>query len=380
MSTRTKLKFLTIISLLFVFSLSSFAYAENCNIEALINTKNPERILRFGRRNLDIKNLQACLIQAGYDIPAGATGFYGPQTIRAVREFYRNTMGLNLSGRAFSKQAIEQLKLILLSQNNTITISTSTTSTLSNNLPEITSSNISETTTTTTTTTPTATTTTTTEVTDRESLLSQAIQCLLLQGRGKEVIDLLLNPSKLDLYLPISCNLTPPNITSPNEGFLKAEKDTSLGENIVLKENDTAKVLGIKLIAENSDVILKRIFLRWSGPGNPYKIIKRLSIVDEQGNVIYNTDVNYATFIQDPIWGYYLYISNLDLKIPGNGYKTIFVQIETVEKLPSGVNVAGFYIKPNDLRGQDNALIDRFAPDTTISQNFYLQPSTTSQP
>jgi len=70
----------------------------------------------------------------------------------------------------------------------------------------------------------------------------------------------------------------------------------------------------------------------------------------------------------------------LGFKIPGNGYKTIFVQIETVEKLPPGVNVAGFYIKPNDLRRQDNTSVERFAPDTTISQNFYLQPSTTSQP
>jgi hypothetical protein len=351
----------------------NLVYAENCDIGALINIKNPERILRSGRRNLAIKNLQACLIQAGYNIPAGATGYYGLQTVNAVREFYRNTMGLNLSGRAFSKQAIEQLKLILLSQNNTTTISTFTIS-ISNNLPETTSSNISETTTTTI--TSTTTTTTTIGVTNRESLLNQAIECLFSQGRVKEVIDLVLNPSKLDLYLPISCNLTP----SSNEGFLKAEKDTSLGDNIVLKENDTAKVLGIKLIAENSDVILKTIFLRWSGPGNPYKIIKRLSIIDEQGNILYSTDVNNVTFIQDPIWGYYLYISNLGFKIPGNGYKTIFVQIETVEKLPPGVNVARFYIKPNDLRGQDNTLTDRFAPDTTISQNFYLQPSTTSQP
>jgi hypothetical protein len=354
-----------------LFLFLNLVYAGNCDIGALINIKNPERILRAGRRNLAIKNLQACLIQAGYNIPTGATGYYGLQTINAVREFYRNTMGLNLSGRVFSKQAIEQLKLILLSQNNTTTISTSTIS-ISNNLPETTSSNISETTTTTT----TSTITTTTGVTNRESSFNQAIECLFSQGRVKEVIDLVLNPSKLDLYLPVSCNSAP----SPNEGFLKAEKDTSLGDNIVLKENDTAKVLGIKLMAENSDVILKTILLRWSGPGNPHKIIKRLSIIDEQGNILYSRDVNYATFIQDPIWGYYLFIYNLDFKIPRNGYKTIFVQIETVEKLPSGVNVAGFYIKPNDLRGQDNTLTDRFAPDTTISQNFYLQPSTTSQP
>jgi|GEM_PF-7015189 len=139
-------------------------------------------------------------------------------------------MGLNLSGRVFSKQAIEQLKLILLSQNNTTTISTSTIS-ISNNLPETTSSNISETTTTTTSTT---TTTTTIGVTNREFLFNQAIECSFSQGRVKEVIDLVLNPSKLDLYLPISCNLTPSNVTLSNEGFLKAEKDTSLGDSIVL--------------------------------------------------------------------------------------------------------------------------------------------------
>jgi len=196
-----------------LFLFLDLVYAGNCDIGALINIKNPERILRSGRRNLAIKNLQACLIQAGYNIPTGATGYYGLQTINAVREFYRNTMGLNLSGRVFSKQAIEQLKLILLSQNNTTTISTSTIS-ISNNLPETTSSNISETTTTTT----TSTITTTTGVTNRESSFNQAIECLFSQGRVKEVIDLVLNPSKLDLYLPVSYNSAP----SPNEGFLKA--------------------------------------------------------------------------------------------------------------------------------------------------------------
>lgn len=44
--------------------------------------------VQFGNKSAAVKILQSCLITAGYKIPAGATGYYGSQTAKAVKDFY----------------------------------------------------------------------------------------------------------------------------------------------------------------------------------------------------------------------------------------------------------------------------------------------------
>lgn len=50
----------------------------NKTILKLINT------LKFGDKGIEVKRLQQLLIDTGYKIPAGSTGFYGSQTLAAV--------------------------------------------------------------------------------------------------------------------------------------------------------------------------------------------------------------------------------------------------------------------------------------------------------
>ena len=68
----------------FLFSNVSFAQVV-CNPGALGMTT-------FGEQGRAVGALQACLIAAGYDIPAGATGFYGEQTRTAVKQFYKEAL------------------------------------------------------------------------------------------------------------------------------------------------------------------------------------------------------------------------------------------------------------------------------------------------
>jgi DNA-binding NarL/FixJ family response regulator len=49
------------------------------------------------------------LIEAGYDIPAGATGYYGSQTRNAVREFYADWYGA-WSGNNLGPRGVAELK------------------------------------------------------------------------------------------------------------------------------------------------------------------------------------------------------------------------------------------------------------------------------
>lgn len=64
--------------------------------------------LEYGRKNKDIERLQNKLIEKGFDIPAGATGYYGDQTQKAVKNFYRS-IGLTANGKRFGFKAWNRL-------------------------------------------------------------------------------------------------------------------------------------------------------------------------------------------------------------------------------------------------------------------------------
>ena len=48
----------------------------------------------YGQKGTHVEVLQTCLIQAGYNIPAGTTGYFGSQTQTAVQSFYRSALGI----------------------------------------------------------------------------------------------------------------------------------------------------------------------------------------------------------------------------------------------------------------------------------------------
>ena len=56
-----------------------------------------------------VVNLQSCLIDAGFGIPAGATGYYGAQTIGAVKAFYSSWYG-GWNGLKVGPQGIANLR------------------------------------------------------------------------------------------------------------------------------------------------------------------------------------------------------------------------------------------------------------------------------
>ena len=97
-----------------VMFISSPAVAAACDPSALAR-------VRFGQRGAVVANFQACLIQMGYAIPAGPTGYYGMQTRAAVVKFYQDTMSIQHDGYYIGPQG-----LMLMKQGNGIPVSVDT--------------------------------------------------------------------------------------------------------------------------------------------------------------------------------------------------------------------------------------------------------------
>lgn len=74
-----------------VFALSFVALATT---NAATCTPSALARVSFGQQNSIVANMQQCLIDTGFSIPAGATGYYGIQTRAAVQSFYASALAI----------------------------------------------------------------------------------------------------------------------------------------------------------------------------------------------------------------------------------------------------------------------------------------------
>ncbi len=63
-----------------------------------------------GEEGTHIQNMQRCLLALGYQIPAGATGYYGNQTVAALKAFYRAIVGIEWNGLNLGPRGLASLK------------------------------------------------------------------------------------------------------------------------------------------------------------------------------------------------------------------------------------------------------------------------------
>lgn len=90
-----------------IFTGINFALAQkiSCNPQKLVPVK-------YKNSGEEVKNLQLCLIKLGIDIPYGATGYYGKQTMEAVKMFYKLWYG-DIDGHNIGPLGIKKLKELL---------------------------------------------------------------------------------------------------------------------------------------------------------------------------------------------------------------------------------------------------------------------------
>jgi uncharacterized secreted protein with C-terminal beta-propeller domain len=84
-------------------------FADTCNPDSL-------KAVVYREKSDNVKNLQTCLIQLGYNISA-PTGYYGNETLKAVKSYYLSWYG-NWSGLRFGPAGINKLKSGFVATSN----------------------------------------------------------------------------------------------------------------------------------------------------------------------------------------------------------------------------------------------------------------------
>jgi hypothetical protein len=344
MNYKKPLVYFVVLSILFsLVPVVPFNYlsAATCDPDAL-------RPVSYGQRGAAVRNAQACLIEAGYDIPAGATGYYGNQTRKAVREFYKDWYGA-WSGDRLGPQGVEQLRSLLAGG----------------------SQQPSDTDTETPTQQPTSEQQ---QQTQQNNQFMQLLTTLLLPLLGVNLdatttnqLMQALSSGDLTQLATLIANLrqqqqqqqtTPEGLTPGVPGLLSIDQDPSVS-GVIVREGETKKVFGIRMRADSGAVSVKSIVLRW-GKGNnqpaPHRVLSKLELVDSNDNVLYSTNVTSGTFNEDLSGDYYLTISGLNFVVPANSYRSVFVRVSLVNTLPSVTNwnrTVKFEVKGSEVRGVD---------------------------
>jgi hypothetical protein len=339
--------FVAFATLFYLLSPVGLLRAQTCDPDALSSVKNPQNVLRFGARNSAVKNLQACLIEAGYNIPAGATGYYGSQTRKAVKEFYKEWYGA-WHGNWVGPQGVKQLVALVKGVQEQPTTAEQPTTPTTGVSPDV------------------------------LAQVLQKIQAGDVQGALSLLLSALGGAQAPTTAEQPTGTTTAEQPTAVEEGFLTVDKDPTVAA-VTLREGESGRVVGLRFRADNGAVNIKSIFLRWTGSTAPHRVISALKVVDSQGNVLYQTNVGPNTFLQDSSLNYYLPISGLNVVVPKNGYASVFVEVTIVGTLPSGVNSLSFKVGQNDVRGRDGAGIDRFGPSSELTWSATLSQTLAGQ-
>jgi hypothetical protein len=167
------------------------------------------------------------------------------------------------------------------------------------------------------------------------------------------------------------------------------EKDPSVPEGQTLREGETQDILALRITAQSSDITVKSFRLvwpiasRWEDKNSvaPTRAITQFQVVDDQGNVLQTIPA--SSFSQEAsTLDYYYYVTGLNYVVPKGTYKTLKVKGTAVGTFPSGLANGGrivLAVAQNDVRGVDQAGVDRFGPSSGPIINYVTPQASISQ-
>jgi len=183
----------------------------------------------------------------------------------------------------------------------------------------------------------------------------------------------------------------PTTTTQPTtgvEGTMVVEKDPSVPQGQPIREGETQDILALRITAQSSDITVKSFRLVWPIASTwktytqyinsvaPTRAITEFQVVDDQGNVLQTIPA--SSFAQEAsTLDYYYYVTGLNYVVPKGTYKTLKVRGTAVGTFPSGLTNGSIVLAvgQNDVRGVDQAGVDRFGPSSPITNYVTAQTS-----
>ncbi len=296
-------------------------FAQTCNPDSLVPVS-------YGQRGAAVRNAQACLIEAGYDIPAGATGYYGSQTRTAVKAFYADWYG-PWDGNRLGPKGVAELKSLLAGepgQQQPITGGQQST---------------------------------TGGQQDVAAIIAGVLAALQQMG---------LIPSQQGQQ---------PTATS-GEATVEVRLAASPASGVVIKEGNSADVLGVRVISKNASSDVQRVRFDLTSNRVPTKIFASFELYDGSTKLASVSAGDY-TRTQTNIYQYNF--TGFSVTVPAGGEKVLTIRAVVNPTVDSSDITGSFTVKVDDgyVRAVDGAGIQH-TPNVSgaVSRTFTVEKATIS--
>jgi hypothetical protein len=167
------------------------------------------------------------------------------------------------------------------------------------------------------------------------------------------------------------------------EGVLTVERNSDPVSGINLREGETQNVLGIRLRANQGDVTVQRIRVNWPmGMDAPHRVLSRVELVDQSGNVLWSANVTSnegQPFYRETNGAYYLLITGLNVNVPKDTVKVVYLRATAVSTYPSSAANQSFQLEvpTGGVRAVTaGGAVNLFEPQQTPVQNSFLTQTT----
>lgn len=173
-------------------------------------------------------------------------------------------------------------------------------------------------------------------------------------------------------------------ISTPGvEGTLSATQSSAGISSTVYEGDDQIAILGVKLEADNSDIMVQRVKIDLGTTTKIYNKIYSKLYVTESGNLLAEASLNSSTVVKES-GRYYITISGFNLLVPKDGSKTVIIKADVNSSIDSldrsagdGTLSWGIRLATNAFRGVDGAGIDQYAGTTAIGKSITVSNSLT---
>lgn len=171
-------------------------------------------------------------------------------------------------------------------------------------------------------------------------------------------------------------------ISTPGvEGTLSATQSSAGIRSTVYEGDDQVAILGVKVEADSSDIMVQRIKIDLGTTTKIYNKIYSKLYVTEGGNLLAEAALNSSTVVKES-GRYYITISGFNLLVPKDGSKTLVIKadvyssIDTTDRSAGDSTLSwGIRLASNAIRGVDGAGIDQYAGSTSIGKSITVSAS-----
>jgi len=295
--------------------------AQSCNPDALVPVK-------YGQRGDAVRNAQLCLMEAGYDIPAGATGYYGPQTKAAVRAFYADWYGYR-DGNNLGPRGVQELRNMLAGAPSK-------------------------------------------EESSKEESSKEEVSQSSQQDQTAAIVAAVLAALQQMGILPSTTTPATTSATTSEEAIVEVRLSPTPGSGVVVKEGQSGDVLGVKVISRRASANVQRVRFDLISSKLPTRIFSSFELYDGSTRVASVSAGDYVR-TQSTVYQYTFVGFNVD--VPANSEKVLTIRA-VVNPVVDSSDIGSFTVVVKDgyVRAVDNSGVQH-TPNVTgsVARTFSVE-------